>query len=565
MNDKHPHDDENVEKLIRGTCGESARPTPAQREQAWQRVKAAWQAEQGAARKNTESSSTAPVQTNVQSESHKQNHHETNSLMRLILRNRWGFGLGAAAATAAIVLISTLASPKAHATAVQIMTRGAQAVAKLTSIHFRGQLRTLPADNFSYINADQDLYPVEYWKQLEPQLKWKVQKPGRMAVMNGTNTLHYINAANVAVKVDQPTQSAFDTDWLHNIANLSQAISNEIRQAQSRGWRLELTEETDAGGSAKAVVTIHAKSSVPENDYLKNAYLDNADTRRVYRFDVKSELLEAVQFYQVQPNKETLLFELSQIDYNQPIDDATWQVQLPADVSWYQEPQKLADNERYADMSAEQAARAFFEACSRKDWAEAGKFMSPINEQFKESLGGLQLISLGTPFTSQSYSGRFIPYEIKLPPQTAYILVASNAAAKRLVLVGVLDGTNLTQRLNPTGEAEILAAGDAAAALSAAEVVKAYFQAQASLNWSEMRKFTSQNDVTTTQKQVEMARKAGKDIAKMMPVVESAEATWSPEHSGYIVKCQINSGTKQWNLALRNDNPALRWQVDGGL
>jgi hypothetical protein len=91
---------------------------------------------------------------------------------------------------------------------------------------------------------------------------------------------------------------------------------------------------------------------------------------------------------------------------------------LPADVSWAQLPEqlsKLPDNEKYASMTAEQASRAFFEACSREDWNEAGKFMSPVTADMKEYLGGLEIVSLGESFTSKAYhSGRFVPYEIKL-------------------------------------------------------------------------------------------------------------------------------------------------------
>ena len=42
-------------------------------------------------------------------------------------------------------------------------------------------------------------------------------------------------------------------------------------------------------------------------------------------------------------------------------------------------------------MTAEEAARAFFEACAKEDWNEAGKFMSPVNDELKEYLGGLEI------------------------------------------------------------------------------------------------------------------------------------------------------------------------------
>ncbi|HSU55615.1 MAG TPA: hypothetical protein VLT36_16285, partial [Candidatus Dormibacteraeota bacterium] len=98
---------------------------------------------------------------------------ERTSIMRTLLKYRWGFGLGAAATCALIIALAVFSSPNAHAKAADVMARGAKAVARLTSLHLRGELRTLPADNFSYINPDQDFQPIELWKQFTPELKWR--------------------------------------------------------------------------------------------------------------------------------------------------------------------------------------------------------------------------------------------------------------------------------------------------------------------------------------------------------------------------------------------------------
>ena len=345
----------------------------------------------------------------------KQSETEGESIMSRILKHRWSFGLGTAAGVTAIVLIMLLALPRSQATAAEVMARGAQAVAKLTSIHLRGQLRTYPQDNFSTINADCPFYTIELWKQFEPQLKWRIEKPQRVAVMDGESTVMLIKTDDTGVKFPHPSRSAFDTDWLQRIANISNTLSNELNNAQAQGWKLNTTEETAADGRLKEIVTIMARSGVPENDYGRNNFIGTADTRRVYHFDARSGLLEAVQIYLVRPSGEVKVFELSEIDYNQPIDPSTWKLELPADVSWAQlEPPKLPDNQKYASMTAEQAARAFFEACSREDWDEVGKFMSPVTADLKEYLGGLEIISLGESFTSKAYVGRYVPYEIKL-------------------------------------------------------------------------------------------------------------------------------------------------------
>ena len=332
------------------------------------------------------------------------------------LFTRWGFGLSAAAGAAAIILIALLVSPRTQATAAEVLARGAKAVARLTSIHLSGQLRTLPADNFSQIGAGHDFHKIELWKQFEPELKWRIEKPGRVAVMDGQSTVLYIKTANMGMRLPQPSPSAFDTDWLHRIANLSTAITDELNKARAHGWKMSLTEERAADGRMKSIVTVEAKSGLPENDYLQNKFFEGSDKRRVYRFDSQTELLEAVQVYVAGQAGEVLIFEVNQIDYNQAIDPGVFHLELPANVAWAQEKlEKLPDNEKYASMTAEQAARAFFEACGREDWAEVAKFwVTPLDDRFKQYLGGIEIVNLGEAFTSKAYPGRFVPYEIKL-------------------------------------------------------------------------------------------------------------------------------------------------------
>ena len=341
---------------------------------------------------------------------------ERETIMSKILKHRWGFGLSAAAGAAAIFAVILLAMPNAQAQAVAIMTKGAQAAAKLTSIHLRGQLRTLPDDNFSYINSDSEFCAIELWKQFEPDLKWRVEKPGRVAVMDGRSTMLFIKP-DLGSKLAQPSSSAFDTQWLHEMANLNKTLENELTAIKARGWPVTLTQQQGADGRAKSVVSVEAKSGLGTGDYLNNKFFSTADTRRVYQFDNASELLESVQIYLHSDAGEKLVFNLEAIDCNQPIDPAVFQLQLPAGVSWAGDMPALPDNEKYAAMTSEQAARALFEACGREDWTEAAKFFNPLTASTKQFLGGLQVVSIGARFTSafSLISGaEFVPYEIKL-------------------------------------------------------------------------------------------------------------------------------------------------------
>jgi hypothetical protein len=339
---------------------------------------------------------------------------EREPIMTRIFR-RWGLGLGAAAGLAVIVLIVILAWPGKVARANDVLAKGAKAVAELSSIHIQCRLRTLPADNFSMIAPDQDFVPIELWKQFGDNPKWRIDKPGRMAVMDGQSTMLYIKPANAGAKLEQPTESAFDTAWLHEVANVGQVLTSELGGIRLQGNSAKLTQETGADGAAKSVVTIESKSNLPDGDYCKNAFFGAADTRREYVFDTQSDRLETVKIYLIKQSDTELIFEVDRIDYNQPIDAAVFSPQLPEDVAWMQEGVKtLPNNEKYAAMTPEQAARAFFEACGRSDWDEVGKYWpGPLDDRIKQMLGGLKIISIGESFTSAAYPGAYVPYKIK--------------------------------------------------------------------------------------------------------------------------------------------------------
>jgi len=337
--------------------------------------------------------------------------HERSSVMSRIV-TRWGFGLGAAAGATAVVILLLLAVPRTQGRASEIMARSARAMAKLSSVHLKGLLRTTPGDNFSAIMPDQPFTTVELWKQFTP-LKWRAEKTGRIAVMDGQSSVLFIKP-DFALK-GPASSSAFDTQWLHQMADLSETLTWELSAIKAHGWPVTLSQGSGPDGKAKSTITVEAQSGLSDGDYLQNKFFTTANTRRVYVFDDESELLESVKVYLVGAPDDGLIFDLSRIDYNQAIDPGVFQLQLPANVSWEQPMQVLPDNQKYASMTPEQAARTFLEACSREDWVEAGKFQT-ITESFKQDRGGLQLISIGKSFTSalSLISGaRFVPYEVK--------------------------------------------------------------------------------------------------------------------------------------------------------
>jgi len=320
------------------------------------------------------------------------------------------------------------------------VTRNRCSPRRLTGVHLQCRVRTAPADNFAHIDPQMDFVPVELWKEFSALPKWRVEKPGRVAVMDGQSTLLYLRAANAALKVPKPSGAAFDTSWLHELADIDGTLSAEVRLAQSKGSTLELRRETDASGATKAMVTLEAKSGLPDGDYLKNAFFNTADTRRVYRFDEQTGRLETLQVFLHAPAGDVLVVEVDRIEYNPSLDVGLFQLALPQNVGWIEEPKAAPDDPQYAAMTAEQAARAFFEACAREDWNEVAKcWPLPLDDRIKGFLGGLKILKLGDSFTSAASNARFVPYEIQLKDGA---VKKHNLALKRTGQTGrwVVDG-----------------------------------------------------------------------------------------------------------------------------
>ena len=346
---------------------------------------------------------------------------------------RWALGCGAA--TAAIVLAVLLLSPKTTANAAEVMARGVKAAMRLTSVHLQCRVRSAPAGNFVHISPESDFTTVELWKEWEGQARWRIEKPGRVVVMDGQATVEFLRPLKSATRVPAvpgtmvPTSQAlsvagetlpegwapFDTGWLHAIADIEHTLETELRRAQSKGWKMAVTRETTTPGAAQAMVTIEATSGLPQGDYLHNKLFETADTRRVYRFDDETGRLQCVQVFLHNTSGDVLIFEVTGIAYNEIFATQIFQLDLPADVAWRSaEPQLSGDPARYANLTPEQAARAFFEACGREDWTEVGAFWAwHLDEPLKSELGGLKVVSIGESFASAAYEGRFVPSEIE--------------------------------------------------------------------------------------------------------------------------------------------------------
>lgn len=90
------------------------------------------------------------------------------------------------------------------------------------------------------------------------------------------------------------------------------------------------------------------------------------------------------------------------------------------------------------------------------------------------------------------------------------------------------------------------------------EAARAFFQACADEDWDEVLKYWPMTALS----------QKFKDGLGGLEIISLGEPFQSGRYPGWFVPYEIklkSGNVKKWNLAIRNDNPAKRWQADGGL
>ncbi len=346
---------------------------------------------------------------------------QTQKLRRNAMRRRLGkigFGMAATAAVLALFVIPWGGASSNQATAAQVLASAVDALTNLRSVHIKLRMRTSPHDNFELILPNHAFVTIEMWKEFGDPPRWRAEEPGRVVVMDGESTLCHI-------KPDQAFRreaAATFRTWIGALMNVDKLLENQLQLAERKGWSARVEEMSAADGRKQLVVTVDAPPDADfenGNDYLRNKSISDSQRRCVYQFDAATRRLEDLQVWVALADREVLVLDVESITYNDVLDDALFALELPDDVIWLEPPAILPDNEKYADMTPGEAARAFFAACAAEDWDEAGKYLaaSRVPDGIKLWCGGLEIIALGEPFQSGNYAGGhgwFVPYEIKL-------------------------------------------------------------------------------------------------------------------------------------------------------
>ena len=327
-------------------------------------------------------------------------------------------------AAAAVIIIALMLSlnlweKSIPLAAAEILANATEAVTNLHSIHINARMRTLPRDNFAYISLEHDFVPIEMWKRTDDMglVQWRIDKPGRLVLMDGESTVLFIRPGYASKAGPSPDRYWYDSYWCGHILDVNKLLESELSKARlGEDAELFTADEKEIDGSDVLVVEVTVPARVDKDDYLRNKFVSDSDHRRVYCFDADTHLLKSFEIYVITEDSEVKIFETTSIEYNPLIDDSIFTLELSNDVVWDKEPEILPDNEKYESMTPKEAATTFFTACAEENWDEYLKFhsQSHVPQRTKDYLGGIEVVSIGEPFQSGSYSGWFVPYEIKL-------------------------------------------------------------------------------------------------------------------------------------------------------
>lgn len=340
-------------------------------------------------------------------------------LRKITMQKRYGkAGLGLAVAAAiAAAFIPWSGSPKGEATAAQVFAQAIEALSDLQSVYIKLNVRTIPHDNFASIATEYPFAPHEMWKEFGDTPKYRVEKPGRTAAMDGESSVLLINVADQRYLGNKSGPDANFVGWMKRLLDVDQVLNLERRSAERNGWDLQLTKETGPDGYPKLVVTVEAKALGDfANDWMKNKTISASDQRRVYRFDADTKRLEDLELWVHGEEEDVLVLDIVEIVYDPKIDSVLWTLDVPQGTIWHKKPEVLPDNDKYVRMPPEEVARTFFQALADQDWDEALKFYpwSDFSPATADTYGGLTILSIGKPFQSGDYPGWFVPYVVQL-------------------------------------------------------------------------------------------------------------------------------------------------------
>ena len=313
--------------------------------------------------------------------------------------------LSAAALIALVLLVfDPVGRYRAHA-AGRIFRDAAAQLDKSRSFRLEMNVRTLPQENFSYIDAEVPFVPHRMW--VEPGSgRWRLEKAGRIALSDGERILMWSPEINSGF-IMRPGSGAIE-DFATLLDPYTLLLREELNFAERRN-----ASYSKQVGPETITLTVEAPAEGDfSNDYLSGTSIDESDTRREYRFDRTTGRLIGLKIEQTDGKTPVTIAELQRIVYDIPLSDTLFRAY--DGIEWI-DLTKPVGGVHFAAIAPEEAARTLFAAMQTWDTEilAEGLVFYPL-DLMKERYAGCRLLETQPAFRSGQYAGVFVPCRVKM-------------------------------------------------------------------------------------------------------------------------------------------------------
>lgn len=295
---------------------------------------------------------------------------QENVSEKTVKLSSWKTALATCAATAAIIAIVLLIKPGMTPLYAEegIFARAARFFNKASGYTITFDARTLPNDNFSYIDASKAF--VEHKMSVCNDGRWQLDKGGRIAEFNGENVWVWFPEQEWGWKMDATKTAGVleQYELLRHIGDMMQWLEKYAQSHEDIACR---KSETDSE------ITLSIKAPAQgdfQNDYAKNNSILESNTRQTYTFSKADGRLLSFKIDALFLGIPRTILKFKEINYDTTISESDFI--LPNGIEWIDETAEhlteMANTlpiDQFTGISAEKAAEKMFEAM--KNWDEA--------------------------------------------------------------------------------------------------------------------------------------------------------------------------------------------------
>lgn len=342
---------------------------------------------------------------------------ETTPNQRMAVRFPWRPAFATCAAALAIVAAVILIKPgstPAYA-AEALFARAAEYFSAVSGYTVHFEARTLPSDNFSYINPASKF--VEHKMNVCSDGTWSLDKGGRKAVFNGRNVWSCLPEKGFGWKFDATAQRGVLESYylLLNIKEMMHSLESFASKHPDIELRKGENEYVDM------LVLIMPAQGDYKNDYAKYSSILDNKTRQMYVFNKADGRLMKMKIDAYIHGIPRTIVKLDSIDYDATI--AKTDIEVHGNIEWIDMTAEgkaaLSDSlpwDEFTGISAEVAVEKLFRALNTGDMAKLRVILSNSSiTNMLETYRGCSIINIGSSFKSGTYNGVFVPCKVRMP------------------------------------------------------------------------------------------------------------------------------------------------------